>query len=141
MNTQGELGLKAWLDEDLNSHPAIHTGLTAEVIPPEDQIISCYVGRSQRAAGPLHRLFTSIIISTPTHAGDDSAAALQSHRDVVSAVRTLLDAPDAVDPATPFNAASGLFWKGAFKTSENEGVDDGRWVTTFELITGVSTAG
>lgn len=140
MNTHSEKGLQAWLESDLTNPPAVHTGLTAEEIPPEDQIISCYVERSQRAAGPLYRFFAKVIVSTPPHEGDDPEAALEKHRAVVAAVRTLLASPDNTNVQPLFDAASGLFWKGGFHQGELEGVDSGRWITTLDFIGGISTA-
>jgi len=142
MNANVELGLRDWLDSSLeDGHPAVHTGLTGEEIPPEHPIVTVYVDRSQRAAGPLYRAFAKVIVSTPPHQGDDSGEAVESHRETCEAVRAILQAPDAADPESAFNSASGLHWKGGFLQGENEGVSDGRWITTFDFLVGLSTAG
>jgi hypothetical protein len=140
MTSNAEFGLQEWLQNALTDPPAIHTGLTAEVIPPESQVISCYVERSERAAGPLYRLFSRLIVSTPSHEGDDAAAALASHKAIVGEIRALLENPDATDIETDFNTGSGLTWKGGYFRGESEGIDSGRWITTLDFIAGISTA-
>lgn len=141
MNTQIEAGLKAWMEEALELDMPVFPGLTADEVDPSAPSLHCYVGSSQRAAGPLHRGFAKIIISTPAHAGDDSESALLGHRERVAVIRELLANPDASEPEGAFNSASGLHWKGGFLQGESEGVDAGRWVTTMDFLCGVSTSG
>lgn len=142
MNTQIEAGLKAWLEDALPAEsPEVFAGLTASVVPPALPSLHCYVSNSQRAAGPLFRGFAKVIVSTPAHEGDDADAALAGHRSRVAALRAVLESPDANDPETAFNDASGLFWKGGFLQGEAESVDSGRWITSMDFLCGVSTSG
>lgn len=138
MNHSCELGFKAWLEAEGLAVP-VHTGLTYEEIPPSEQIIDCFCGDSEHKVGPLYLVNMRVILSTPPSAdsGNDAAAALTAHKDVLATLRSLVEDFDSSQLKTVFDATTGDEFSGAFLEGEDEAIDDGRWITTVNFKFGL----
>ena len=141
MNHIAERGFKAWLEAEGIAIP-VHTGLTGEEIPQDGQVISCYIASSEHVVGPLYKLSVQIILATPPHldTGDDASVSLNSHKTALSTLRGLVEDfdGDTSQLKTTFDTVTGDSLSGGFLEGEEEDIGDGKWMTTINLMVGVT---
>ena len=138
MNHSSEIAFKAWLEAEGIAIP-VYTGLSAAEVGNEVQYIDCYAGDSEHVVGGLNKLSMKIVLSTPSHmdATNDETVSLAAHKDILTALRPFVADFESSQLETVYNAQSGHTLAGGFFQGEDESVDEGRWITTLNLMIGI----
>lgn len=117
----------------------VYTGLSAKEAANDKQNIIASLDTEENPAGPLWRASMKLIISTPPHAvvtgnapNHDQSLAL--HNATTDAIRDALDPyPASLNSAI---AAQGLTSLKGKRMGCEHSVEDGRWVSTINVIAG-----
>lgn len=139
MTPEIEAALKTWLEGEGIS--PVFTGLDSANHPSDAQTVTIFVSEAPRATGPLYRATCNFIVATPPQADDDLAASLAAHRATASQLRALLESPDSESLSNALESVAALYYRGGWlRDGGASTVDDGKWLTTFDFVAGISTS-
>jgi hypothetical protein len=130
VNLEVESSLAAWL----RATPAfdgipVHTGQSSDPIPNDQPVLIVGVESTELVATGLYRVSASIVLATPSVL----EGALDNHAALATALRDSLLA--ATDLGTAFPAS--LLLAGADLRTWAESQQDGRWLTTAQILLGL----
>ena len=129
MNLEIENAIAAWL----RSLPefdgiAIHTGQSADTIPGDAPSVIAACEQAEPVVMGLYRATVRIVFSTP------AVLDLDLHRQSAAALKTAILSPDDL----PEFFAENVHLAGAVLTNMSESVASDRWITSAELVLGLS---
>lgn len=129
MNIEIETALAAWL----RSLPefdgiAIHTGQSSDVIPGDAPSVIAACEQAAPVVMGLYRATVHIVFSTP------AVLDLDLHRQAAISLKTAILSPDDMPDFFPQN----IHLAGAVLTNMSESVASDRWITSAELVLGLS---
>jgi hypothetical protein len=129
MNLEIETALSSWL----RSLPefdgiAIHTGQSSDEIPGDGPSVIAACEQAEPVVMGLYRATVRIVFSTP------AMLDLDLHRQSAAALKTAILSPDDLPEFFPEN----IHLAGAVLTSMSESVASDRWITSAELVLGLS---
>jgi len=128
MNLAIEAALASWLRSlDPFEGLAIHTGQTNEEIPGDASALVVACDTIEAVGGQLHRATASILLTTP------AVLDIEHHTTLAAALRTAVYSPTALDAAF-----APAVLHGAVLLSYSETQASDRWLTTAQLVLGIS---
>lgn len=129
MNLEIETALSAWL----RSLPefdgiAVHTGQSSDAIPGDAPSVIAACEQAEPVVMGLYRATVRIVFSTP------SVLELDLHRHAAASLKSAILSPDDLPDFFPTN----IHLAGAVLTNMSESVASDRWITSAELVLGLS---
>lgn len=131
MNASIESSLRDWLlSTTAFADSSIHTGQSAETIPGDQPVIFCACETVEPVALGLYKVTAQIVISTPCVIEES----LPTHQALSDALKAeILDPSALVDFLPP-----SLHLAGAVLNSFTQSTANDRWLTTSEIVLGLS---